>query len=1211
MKTISLQASSSAKIKVQDALSRRPDSHSKHLLRSFFLLFCGFFFLNNVHAGVVTNTNNSGAGSLRAVVTAAVSGEVITFSPSLIASGSATIVLTSQISIAVPVTITGLMNGSDTLFISGNSTNRIFVINFSPTPTSTITLNSLALIDARNDGGDGGAVTMYNSGHLMVNNCVFRNNSAMNGASIYFAEGTTWSYELAITNCSFYNNSATRRGAAVIAESTASSANSVYINITNSTISGNSSGWGGTVYCSASVSSANFPGAATATINMYQCTVCNNTGSTQVESYTSDSNNSSSTSNAYVNITNSTIVNNGANAIGSTGDNNSRVGVISSIIFGGVQNNKNQKIYSDGDNLFSVASLNGSVASDAFGVSAASIALSPLGFHGGPTKTMVPMPGSVAIDNGSTSTVNAQNGPVVGVRDVGSGEQTSSYSTQIVSSCGPYTWINGTTYTSSNTTATYTMQSTAGNDSVITLNLTVLPVYNQSSLLTICPGSSYSFGTQTLTTSGTYVETFDAVTGCDSTVTLTLNVADAIAPVPSIQNLPNLTNQCSITSLTAPTAMDNCAGTITGTHTAVLPITASTTITWTYNDGHGNVSTQIQTIIISDNSAPVPNLTSLTALTGQCSITSLTAPVATDNCSGTVTGTHNAVLPITASTTLTWTYNDGHGNSSTQTQNVVISDNTAPVPNVTSLATLTDQCGITSLTAPTATDNCAGTITGTHNAVLPITSSATITWTYNDGHGNSSTQTQDIVIDDNTAPVPNVTSLATLTNQCSITALTAPTATDNCVGTITGTHNTVLPITSSAMITWTFNDGHGNSSTQTQNVVISDNTAPVANAASLTDLTAQCTINALIPPTATDNCAGTITGTPNVTLPISVQGSFTITWTYNDGNGNISTQTQNVIIDDQTAPVPANAILSPVSQTCSVASLNAPVANDNCAGVITGTTTTVFPIVASGIVTWTYNDGNGNSSTQTQNVTILNDVTAPVANSAALPAVNSVCEVTALAAPMATDNCAGTITATTNAVFPLTESATITWTYNDGNGNSSTQTQEVVISPIDVSTQTVLIGNNAEISANAAGFTYQWIKNCGTTNELISGATAQTFTAAEDGSYSVIISNGSCSYTSECVVVNYLGIDEEQSLWNVSLFPNPAQDIVHISVNGPVFSLADLNVFDASGKQLSIEINGSLADGTVSIDPSDLAPGVYTLMVTLDGTTVKRRMVIL
>ena len=162
-----------------------------------------------------------------------------------------------------------------------------------------------------------------------------------------------------------------------------------------------------------------------------------------------------------------------------------------------------------------------------------------------------------------------------------------------------------------------------------------------------------------------------------------------------------------------------------------------------------------------------------------------------------------------------------------------------------------------------------------------------------------------------------------------------------------------------------------------------------------------------------------------------------------------------------------------------------------------------------------------------------------------------------------------------------------------------------------MSTETALIGNNVEVSANAAGFTYQWIENCGTTNEPISGATAQTYTATEDGSYAVIISNGSCSYTSECVVVDYLGIDEEQSLWNVSLFPNPAQEIVHISVNGPVFSRADLKVFDESGKQLSIEMNGSLADGTVSIDPSNLAPGVYTLTVTLDGTTVKRRMVIL
>ena len=56
-------------------------------------------------------------------------------------------------------------------------------------------------------------------------------------------------------------------------------------------------------------------------------------------------------------------------------------------------------------------------------------------------------------------------------------------------------------------------------------------------------------------------------------------------------------------------------------------------------------------------------------------------------------------------------------------------------------------------------------------------------------------------------------------------------------------------------------------------------------------------------PTATDNCGGAITGTTTTTFPITAQGTTAITWTYDDGNGNTITQTQNVIIDDVTAPV--------------------------------------------------------------------------------------------------------------------------------------------------------------------------------------------------------------------------------------------------------------------------------------------------------------------
>ena len=42
-----------------------------------------------------------------------------------------------------------------------------------------------------------------------------------------------------------------------------------------------------------------------------------------------------------------------------------------------------------------------------------------------------------------------------------------------LSTCGPYTWIDGNTYSSSNNTATYTLTNSAGCDSVVTLNLII------------------------------------------------------------------------------------------------------------------------------------------------------------------------------------------------------------------------------------------------------------------------------------------------------------------------------------------------------------------------------------------------------------------------------------------------------------------------------------------------------------------------------------------------------------------------------------------------------------------------------------------------------------------------------------------------------------------------------------------------------------------
>lgn len=148
-----------------------------------------------------------------------------------------------------------------------------------------------------------------------------------------------------------------------------------------------------------------------------------------------------------------------------------------------------------------------------------------------------------------------------------------------------------------------------------------------------------------------------------------------------------------------------------------------------------------------------------------------------------------------------------------------------------------------------------------------------------------------------TGLTPDNIQLPVVNAECSVSIAPFPTATTTCGDVIDGVANVTFPISTqgTTQITWTYDDGNGNTISQTQDVVIADATAPVPNANQLPDLTNQCTVNTLIAPTATDNCGGSITGTTTTTAPITTLGASTITWSFDDGNGNISTQTQNVV----------------------------------------------------------------------------------------------------------------------------------------------------------------------------------------------------------------------------------------------------------------------------------------------------------------------------
>ena len=264
-----------------------------------------------------------------------------------------------------------------------------------------------------------------------------------------------------------------------------------------------------------------------------------------------------------------------------------------------------------------------------------------------------------------------------------------------------------------------------------------------------------------------------------------------------------------------------------------------------------------------------------------------------------------------------------------------------------------------------------------------------------------------LIISDLSGPVPDVASLPVLLDECSVMPI-APTATDLYSGQVTGTTGTPFPVTTqgTTVITWIYTDGFGNTSTQSQTIAINDVSDPVTPA--LADQITECSIP-VVPPTTTDACAGTITGTTTDPLSYPGQGVYVINWTFADGNGNSVSATQNVTVTDLSPPVAPS--LADLTGECTVTA-TAPATLDACAGIITGTTTDPLSYTNQGtyVINWTFDDGNGNSIIVAQNV-IVDDLTPPLAPT--LPDETGECSATATV-PTTSDACAGTITGTTS-----------------------------------------------------------------------------------------------------------------------------------------------------------------------------------------------------
>lgn len=129
--------------------------------------------------------------------------------------------------------------------------------------------------------------------------------------------------------------------------------------------------------------------------------------------------------------------------------------------------------------------------------------------------------------------------------------------------------------------------------------------------------------------------------------------------------------------------------------------------------------------------------------------------------------------------------------------------------------------------------------------------------------------------------------------------------------------------------------------------------------------------------------------------------------------------------------------------------------------------------------------------------------------------------------------------------------------------------------------------NSIELYADTVqGATYQWV-DC-TSGQAIPNATSWMFTASQNGSYSVVVSNGACSDTSTCKTVTEVGMYQNTQP-RVTVYPNPSNGT--FTIVSP--SRCAYYITNTAGQRIG---QGSLDKGENRIKLNTLPRGFYIIV---------------
>lgn len=148
--------------------------------------------------------------------------------------------------------------------------------------------------------------------------------------------------------------------------------------------------------------------------------------------------------------------------------------------------------------------------------------------------------------------------------------------------------------------------------------------------------------------------------------------------------------------------------------------------------------------------------------------------------------------------------------------------------------------------------------------------------------------------------------------------------------------------------------------------------------------------------------------------------------------------------------------------------------------------------------------------------------------------------------------------------------------------------------------------NSNFLSANEQNANYQWY-DC-STSQIIVGETNANFYPTASGNYSVLVSNGTCDVSSNCVNFNSISISDNISFTNeIELYPNPTCGLLNVSVaNKKVSSSLEILIYNALGEIVKRQI---MYESKIEIDTSDLNSGIYWVHLQSDSGSIVKKLI--